>query len=313
VIGVVAAIALSTAAGVWAEHRWRDGARVLSVRLLDLLLYAGLPFITFFVIARLKLDAGVGVGLLLAYTELAVVGAVAYLLATRVLRAPRPVVGAVVVGAVLGNTGYFGIPLNAALLGHDAIAPAIAWDTIVSGPMFYAVAFAIGAAFGTRAGGSGRQRVKAFATRNPPLLALVAGLLAPDVLAPHALVVAAQDGAFALLPIAFFVLGVTLGSEAEEGKLAVPPPVTRPLVTIVGLRLLLAPALFAALGLAAGAAGARPPTAYFVQAAAPCGVNAIVVAHVYGLDLRLNAAAILWSTAIVSLAGLAYVALRGLL
>lgn len=312
-IAVVAAIALSTAAGVWAERRWGDGARVLAVRLLDLLLYVGLPFITFFVIARLKLDAGVGVGLLLAYAELATVGAVAYLLATRVLRAPRPVVGAVVVGALLGNTGYFGIPLNAALLGHDAIAPAIAWDTTVSGPMFYAVAFAVGAAFGTRAGGSARERVKAFVTRNPPLLALVAGLLVPDALVPEVLVTGARAGAFAMLPIAFFVLGVTLGSEAEAGKLAIPPPVSAPLVTIVGLRLVLAPALFAGLALLAGAAGARPPTAYYVQAAAPCGVNAIVVAHVYGLDLRLIAGAILWSTAIVALAALAYVGLGGLL
>ena len=76
---------------------------------------------------------------------------------------------------------------------------------------------------------------------------------------------------------------------------------------------MLAPALFAALALLASAAGAQPPTAYYVQAAVPCGVNAIVVAHVYGLDLRLNAAAILWSTAIVSLAGLGYVAAIGLL
>jgi predicted permease len=155
--------------------------------------------------------------------------------------------------------------------------------------------------------------VKAIVTRTPPLLALLAGLLAPDALAPDVLVSIARAGAYAMLPIAFFVLGVTLGSEAEEGRLAIPPPVTPALVTIVALRLVLAPALFAALALAAGAVGARPPTAYYVQAAAPCGVNAIVVAHVYGLDLKLNAGAILWSTAVVSLAGLGYVAVTGLL
>ena len=201
-----------------------------------------------------------------------------------------------------------GIPLNAALLGHDAIAPAIAWDTTVSGPMFDVVAFAVGAAFGTRAGRGTAARLRAFVTRNPPLLALLAGLVAPDVLAPDVLVQVASDGAFVMLPVAFFVLGVTLAGEAEAGAVAIPPPVSAPLVTTVGLRLVLAPALFAAFALVAGAAGARPPTAYFVQAAAPCGVNAILVAHVYGLDLRLAAGAILWSTALVSIAGLGYVA-----
>jgi predicted permease len=112
-----------------------------------------------------------------------------------------------------------------------------------------------------------------------------------------------------MLPVAFFVLGVTLAAQAEAGAVAIPPPVTAPLVATVGLRVALAPALFAGLGLLAGAAGARPPAAYFVQAAAPCGVNAILVAHVYGLDLRLAAGTILWSTAVVSIGGLACSAL----
>ena len=40
------------------------------------------------------------------------------------------------------------------------------------------------------------------------------------------------------------------------------------------------------------------------MAAMPTGINTLVVAHVYGLDLRIAAGAIAWSTAIVVAAGL---------
>ena len=41
------------------------------------------------------------------------------------------------------------------------------------------------------------------------------------------------------------------------------------------------------------------------MAAMPTGINTLVVAHVYGLDLRIAAGAIAWSTAIVVAAGVA--------
>jgi predicted permease len=46
------------------------------------------------------------------------------------------------------------------------------------------------------------------------------------------------------------------------------------------------------------------PNAYISQAAMASGLNNLVVAHNYGLDRRLTAAAIAWSTAIVALVGL---------
>jgi hypothetical protein len=46
------------------------------------------------------------------------------------------------------------------------------------------------------------------------------------------------------------------------------------------------------------------PAAYLLLAAMPTGVNALVVGHAYGLDQRLIATAIVWSTAAVLAAGL---------
>src|SRR5205085_3884856 len=50
---------------------------------------------------------------------------------------------------------------------------------------------------------------------------------------------------------------------------------------------------------------------YVIQAAMPTGINALVVAHAYGLELRTLAAAIAWGTAIVIVAALVASAVTG--
>jgi malate permease and related proteins len=299
VILVALAIVASTAVGVFAERRHGERARAWTHRAIAVLLWVALPFMTFFILARLELDAGVGAGLVLGYAELAAVGLLAYLIGTRLLRLRREQTGALMVVVVLANTGYLGIPLSAALLGSDDLGPAIAFDTVVSGPMFYGVGFAIGAAFGTAAGETAGERLRAF-LRNPPLLAVIAGLVAPDALAPDVLVDAAEVLAIAILPVGFFILGVNLASEAEEGALAFPPPFSRPVAAALGLRLLVAPALM--LGLAAALVAV--PDAYLVQAAMPSGINSLVIAHAYGLDLKITASALAWTTAVVIIGAL---------
>ena len=303
-LALTVAIAVSVAAGVGAERRWGEGAQVAARWALNAMLYVALPFIAFFVVARTELTTGIAVGLVLAYLGLAVVGLVAWGIARRVLGLGPTATATLVIATVMANTGYLGVPLNAALLGPDALGPAITFDAVVSGPMFYVAGFAIAAAFTTRSDPIG-QRLRTFATRNPPLLAVVAALLAPDVMAPDALVDVAELAVLGLLPVAFFVLGVTLAAEADDGALRFPPPLTAPIATIVGLRMVAAPALL--LGLSA--VTVTVPDAYLLQAAMPVGINTLVVAHAYDLDLGVASGAIVWSTAIAVAAGLASVAL----
>jgi hypothetical protein len=300
VLAVALAIAVSVAAGVASERRYGRRAQDATRRVITVLLWVVLPFVTFFTLARLEIDAGVGVGLGLAYLELAIVGVLAYLAGTRLLGLDRPSTGALVLVCVLANTGYLGIPLVGALLGSDALGAAIAFDTVVSGPMFFVVGFAIGAAFGTSAGETRGERARAFVLRNPPVFALVAALLAPDALAPEALVDVAEVLAYAVLPVGFFILGVNLAAEAEDGALAFPPPFDAAIGTALALRLAVAPLLM--LGLVT--ATVDVPDAYLVQAAMPTGINSLIVAHAYGLDLRLISAALAWSTGIVIAAAL---------
>jgi malate permease and related proteins len=297
---IVAAIAASIGAGLLAERRLGARAEALSAGALTLIFWVLYPFVILFTLPRLHLDASVGAGLALAYVELAIVGVAAYVLGTRVLRLPRPGVGALIVVVIVVNTGYLGLPLVVALLGADHLGAAIVWDSLVSGPMFYVAGVAVAAAFGSRAGTSGAARVRAFVTRNPPLLAAIVGLLAPASIAPDALVEAAHVVIYALLVLGFFALGVNLAAEAEGGVLRL--PLTPPIATAVVLRMVVAPALLAALS----AIIIPVPDAYLLQAAMPSGINSLVLAHTYGLDLRLTSSALAWTT------GLAVVAAVGL-
>jgi predicted permease len=65
-------------------------------------------------------------------------------------------------------------------------------------------------------------------------------------------------------------------------------------------RLALAPALLMLLA----APLIELPAAYRLMSAMPTGINAMVVSHAYGLDNRIVAEAVAWSTAIVVLAAL---------
>jgi predicted permease len=44
------------------------------------------------------------------------------------------------------------------------------------------------------------------------------------------------------------------------------------------------------------------PHSYFLLAAMPAGLNSMIVAHAYGLDLRTTAEAVVYTTAIVVVA-----------
>ena len=100
-----------------------------------------------------------------------------------------------------------------------------------------------------------RQRVGAFFTRNPPLYAAIAGLLAPEALAPDVLVDLSQALIVAILPIGFFAVGATLAENAEHGELPMPPPLTRPVALAIATRLAVVPALLMLLAAPAD----RPP------------------------------------------------------
>ena len=297
---IVAAILLSTAAGVAAERRWPDRAGPRSRSSLLVVLYVILPPTTFFNLAAIDFDANLGGGIVIGWVSVALAALAAWWIASRLLHLTRPQVGAVMACTITANTGYLGYPLTAALLGIDEVSVAVAYDIGVQAPALLIGAFAVGAAFGDKAGTGARERTGSFFARNLPLYAAIAALFAPDALAPELAVEISRIAVIAILPIGFFAVGAALAEEADAGDLRIPPPLTKPTLAIFATKLMVLPIALYLIALPL----IDLPGTYLLMAVMPTGLNSIIVAHAYGLDLPITAEAIAWTTSVVVLIAL---------
>jgi predicted permease len=306
VIAIVLAVIVAVAAGAALERRSNEAAHVARTWSLRAMLWALAPFAYYVNLAHARFDSGVLAGGAIALAAIGVTAVVAWQLARGPLglARDRPRMGAAIHSSIQANTGYLGLPLCAVLFTQHELAQAIVYDTIVSIATFAVGGFVIGALFGTHAADTRPLSVlRAVLLRNPPLIAVVAGLLVPAAWAPDALVEPAKVAVFAMLPLGFLAVGVTLADEAADGALRIPPALDRTVGTVVALRMALMPALFLAATLLVDV-----PAPYPLLAAMPVGLNTLVVAHATGLDLRLCASAITWSTSIALVGVLALTA-----
>jgi predicted permease len=307
VIAIALASLLALLIGTASEHRFGDTALSLSNRLLDLLAFVALPIVVFFSVNSLAFTKGVSAGLAFGWTERIVVILLAWLIGSRILRLPRAGTGAMMIAAGIANTGHLGIPVIAFLLGSDQIPLAVTYDTAVTAPLILIGGFAIGAAFGERAGSSGLERLRSFVVRNPALLALIAALLLPSSFTPTWAHDTATFLAVAIAPIGFFALGVNLMLEHDqEGTRIFPPELTAPVAISLVLRLLVAPAVMLSLSNFV----VEVPTTFLVQAGMASGITGLAIGHIFGLNMKIIVGAIAWSTAIVIVAA-SIVALTG--
>jgi malate permease and related proteins len=301
VLLTIAAIVISGTAGVAAERRWPASAVGWARSALVLSLYTLIPFVVFFNLARTDINTDEAGGLVIGWVAILLAAGLAWLVGSRLLRLDRPATGSLITATLIPNSGYLGYPLVASLLGFDALGEAVVYDIGVPAPSLLLLGFATGAAFGTKVGERLRDRVIAFFTRNPPLYAAIAGLLAPDSLAPDVLVDISRGFVVALLPIGFFAVGAVLAEEVEEKRVELGSPLDPPVGASILLRLVIAPGLLLVLSLPF----IELPGPYLLLAAMPCGINTLLVAHVYGLDSKLAAQAVAWTTAIAVVAVLA--------
>ena len=298
VLLTIAAIAISGSAGVAAERRWPATAVGWARRALVVSLYTLIPFVVFFNLARTHINADEAGGLVIGWVALLGTSGTAWLVGTRVLRLNRPATGSLITAALIANSGYLGYPLCASLLGFHALGEAVVYDVAVSSPALLLLGFGTGAAFGTKVGEGFGDRVVAFFTRNPPLYAAIAGLLVPNSFAPDVLVDISRAFVIALLPIGFFAVGAVLAEQVEGRSVQIRSPFHPPIGAAILLRLLVAPGLLLLLSLPF----IDLPGPYLLLAAMPCGINTLLVAHVYGLDAKLAAQAVAWTTAIAVVA-----------
>ena len=304
-LAIILTVIAATAVGALAERRWDALAHRARTRLLQAMLWVLVPFVAYVNVARATITVDAGLAIAIGLVSMTVAGALAWRIARGPLGLPRPATGAAIVSTLQANSAYLGLPLCAALFSEAELAQAVAYDALTGLPMLVIGSFTVGALFGTEADPGLRGRMLVLA-RNPVLLAVLAALLVPDAWAPEALVTPSHVAIYALLPLGFFAVGVTLGDEAKDGALRIPPPLTRPVAVVVVLRMAFTSGVLALLGLLV----LDVPASFLLLAAMPVGINTIVVAHATGLDLRLPSAAIAWSTTL-ALAGVALLALTG--
>jgi predicted permease len=297
---VAIAAVVATAAGVACERRlaW---APVAGRWVLLTMLYVLVPFIAFVNVAHLRLTVGGGAGLVVAYLGLALTGLAAWAAGRWWLRLARPQIGALICSVIAVNTGYLGLPMTVALLGAAHLGSAVAYDQLVSSPMLLLGGFGVGAAFGAGAGAGIRTRTVAFFTRNPPLLAVMAGLVVPASFAPGELVRASRIVVAALLPLGFVVVGIYLSRGRRDAGAPLLQLPDRRVVVAVALRLTVTLGVLAVFS----ALFVRLPEAYLLQAAMPTAVATLIVGQAFGLDQAFTATAIVWSTIAVLVGGLA--------
>jgi predicted permease len=300
VLWIVLTVLVATAAGMAVERR--DNARAQTARLvlLRLMLWVLVPFVAYVNIARAHLSLDAALSIAIAAASIVVAGTIMWRLARGPLALPSASGGAAIVCTIQANTAYFGLPLIAALFTRAQLSQAVVYDGLVSLPLFAIGSFSVGARLGHARAGGVREQLRTGLVRNPVLWAVLAGLLVPQAWAPAALVTPSRVAVYALLPIGFFVVGVTLGDEAKDGMLRIPPPLTPPIAAVVLLRMAFTPLVLLVVGLTL----IDVPPPFYMMAAMPVGINTVLVGHATGLDLRLTSSSIAWTT-VVALLGIA--------
>lgn len=302
-IWIALAVVVSVGAGLFAERSRPEAATNASRRALSLLLYVFFPPIVFVNLAETDFGFGMGAGLVAGLVAVVLVGLIGWFAASRLLGLSSPETGSVITCSVIPNTSYLGYPVVLALMGGEELSRAVAYDVVVGGVGLTLLGFGAGAAFGDRAGSGFGERLRSFFLKNPLLIAAILGLLTPGDLLPDVLVEVSWVLVTLSLPIGFFAVGAVIGGEQRAGTIARLPGFSPEVGLVTLIRLVLAPGLLLLLTLPI----ADVPPSFYVLAAMPAGISSLVIAHAYGLDLRIAAEAVAWTTGIVLVFGLLFV------
>ena len=201
-------------------------------------------------------------------------------------------------GATYANSGFIGIPLSVLLLGKQALIPATI-ATLLTAVLLFAVGIVlleIGGGAAATPLATVRKAARAVA-RNPLVVATVLGGLwsatgwtMPQ--APHRLLELLSGAAG---PCALVSIGVLLAQPAPAGS------ASTPLTLIVAAKLVVLPAICAALAIKVFALPPVWATTAVLLNALPTGTGPFMLAEFYGRDVA-RASRIMFVTTILSLA-----------
>lgn len=238
--------------------------------------YVSLPALVLHVVPELQWRPELALLVLVPWLTLAI-GAVVIAGVARACSWPRPVTGALLLCAPLGNTSFLGFPLIAALRGTEAVHYAVIYDQLGSFLALSTYGLFVLAKFSGDAAPTPVMIVKRVALF-PPFIALVLAL-SPLPL-PHALDPVLSRIGDTLSPLAMFAVGLRLRLR--------PPPERSALAFGLGVKMLLVPACALAIVRALGASD-LPADVAVLEAAMPPMLSAAALASMAGLAPELCA------------------------
>lgn len=141
----------------------------------------------------------------------------------------------------LGNTAFFGLPIVDLYLGQEAVATAVIYDQLGSFLVFSLVATTTIALFSGAREAIGAQQVLWRVLGFPPFISLLVALLVPESMVPALLASLLDLVGITILPLAMLIVGLQL-------KIRIAPEHLRPMLAVIGGKLLLTPLLVFYLG-----------------------------------------------------------------
>lgn len=241
-------------------------------------LYVALPALILKNVPQLQFSAELLIPAVTPWFLLLIVVATVLLL-SKWLNWPREVTGALLIVLPLGNTSFLGFPMTAALFGDAAMPYAVVYDQIGSFIALASYVTIIAALYSPTAAKPTFKGIAVKIITFPSFIALALGLLLRGYDYPPIITQLIDNLAATLVPVVMVAVGFALTVKFSKSEVA-------PLLSALGIKLVMMPLLAAALWLTLGYRGVAVNISIF-QAAMPPMISAGAIAIMAGLAPRL--------------------------
>ncbi|GAA0556582.1 AEC family transporter [Rheinheimera aquimaris] len=241
-------------------------------------LYVALPALILKNVPQLQFSAELLIPAVTPWFLLLVVVATVLLL-SKWLNWPREITGALLIVLPLGNTSFLGFPMTAALFGDAAMPYAVVYDQIGSFIALASYVTIIAALYSPTAAKPTFKGIAVKIITFPSFIALPLGLLLRGYDYPPIITQLIDNLAATLVPVVMVAVGFALTVKFSKSEVV-------PLLSALGIKLLMMPLLAAALWLTLGYSGVAVNISIF-QAAMPPMISAGAIAIMAGLAPRL--------------------------
>lgn len=241
-------------------------------------LYVALPALILKNVPQLQFSAELLIPAVTPWFLLLVVVATVLLL-SKWLNWPREVTGALLIVLPLGNTSFLGFPMTAALFGDAAMPYAVVYDQIGSFIALASYVTIIAALYSPTAAKPTFKGIAVKIITFPSFIALALGLLLRGYDYPPIITQLIDNLAATLVPVVMVAVGFALTVKFSKSEVV-------PLLSALGIKLVMMPLLAAALWLTLGYSGVAVNISIF-QAAMPPMISAGAIAIMAGLAPRL--------------------------